>query len=91
MVTQTELKWRDLISDFQNSNLSPKDFCKQAKVNVACFYKWKKHYETVGLEEPGFVEVNSQIFKEKPKLAPAGLNQVIRIITSNGTTLEIPL
>jgi hypothetical protein len=38
-------EWADLISEYENSDLSVKAFCQGKSVGVASFYEWRKRLQ----------------------------------------------
>ena len=88
---KAESKWRKLILEFNSSNLTPTEFCKKKKISAGCFYKWKKRYGSEDSISQDFIEVKPQVINGNVPVVVSPKMQMIRITTSNGTILEIPL
>lgn len=55
-VRRSPAEWRKLVSRFQGSEQSCREFCRKEKVNVASFQRWQKRLAQ-SRQLPEFVEV----------------------------------
>lgn len=53
--TQEEIK--DLLSEFEKSNLSVIEFCNGHKIGRAAFHKWRTRYGSMHKDESAFTEL----------------------------------
>lgn len=102
MTSNAEDFWREKLADWKVSGENISLFCRTNRLNVGCFYKWKKRL--VGSTPtnsrlelaakvpkkarvmPSFVEVS---LPSTPM--PLVLNKILKITTSYGTVIEVPL
>ncbi len=102
MKVRSEEDWRALLSSWHTSGLTKREFCDHHQTSVSAFYIWAKKLgislepgtlvpskiKTAARSLPDFVELDLPNLSDK-------LNQkesrMIRIITSYGAVLEMPL
>lgn len=94
--------WEPLISEWSQSSLGPKEFCKKKDISTQSFHYWKRKFSTEFSEDKkcktsspnvSFMEVC-----EKPTAVPKDTEtskikafRTIIIRTSYGCTIEVPL
>lgn len=76
---QKQQHWQQLFNDWQQSQLSQKDFCKNHDLNLATFGYWRTKLCTKTAPKPKFIPVTIQ--KPLPW---------IKVFLPGGIRLEIP-
>ncbi len=56
--SQTELKWQNLLNQFQNSNQSAREWCQQNNICYHSFLNWKKRLQSQ--KEDRFIELKQE-------------------------------
>ncbi|MFY7930220.1 MAG: IS66 family insertion sequence element accessory protein TnpA [Oligoflexus sp.] len=84
--------WAHLIQDWKKSGLSKAAFCRERGLSKDSFYKWIRTFEkqsgsTAKVTPVNFLEIEASPADRKDPLHM----RCLRIITSYGTILEIPL
>lgn len=81
------MKWRNLVSDQQQSSQSVAAFCAARGLPRSDFYRWKRRLEQGS--RPQFVEV--EVVKANPEGRPSGLarGSTIEVRLSNGRSLVV--
>lgn len=92
MPRRTPDNWAFLIQQWKKSGQSKVDFCRENGLSRESFYKWAKALAKESGSTPkatpvNFLEIEASAADRKDSL---GL-RCLRIITSYGTILEIPL
>jgi hypothetical protein len=92
MPRRSSLNWPYLIQEWKKSGLSKVAFCREKGISKDSFYKWQKALDKQPDLTPDstpikFIEI------ETPNAAHKDLSDLrcLRIVTSYGTILEIPL
>ena len=99
MASNSEDFWREKLADWKASGESISHFCRTNRLKVGSFYNWKKRLldstptkgrsdltQSMARTKPSFVEV---AFPSKP--TPLVLNKTLKITTSYGAVIEVPL
>lgn len=83
--------WIKLIDEWKKSGLTKAAFCREKSLGKESFYKWIKQLEGElphkSANNSSFLEIAIPSFSEPMTQA----SRTLRILTSYGVTLEIPL
>lgn len=78
-------EWRGRLAQFERSQLSIVQFCREEGVSVASFYQWRKKLQ----QEPGpAVDMNNVAAEFKPVRVVGSPSIAVRL--PGGTQLEVP-
>jgi hypothetical protein len=75
-------KYEKLRQRYEQSGKTRRAFAKESGMSVSKLYNWLKKAENIKGEEGGFVGMD---------ILPGGSSGTIRIRTSQGVTIEIPV
>lgn len=88
MTTRVFRDWQSILSDFQLSSLRSSDYCRKNNLPLSTFYKWQRRlasgHTPASAPAAKFVEVTAPIEPETPKM-------VVKIVTTSGCVIEVPL
>jgi hypothetical protein len=101
MKVSSKEEWLALVEKLQTSGLTKSEFCRRNRISSGRFYDLAKRYgdgsipSTHGArrtrkprtEAPEFLKVDVAL----PSAGTSSSPRILRIVTSYGTTLEIPL
>jgi hypothetical protein len=85
MSTEARAKWREVISDQQQSGKSVAVFCQERDLRVWQFYEWKKRLREA--EAPPFVEV--EVKPAAKTTLTEGVRAAIEVRLKGGRSLVI--
>ena len=58
-------QWRTIVNRFEKSDLKIKDFCRQEKLALATFSKWRRRFRLES-DLPGFIELQQPSTTSSP-------------------------
>ena len=82
-----------MIDLYKESDLGRSAFCKEMGIKLHTFNYWLDRYKKSSQEESGFVPIKvvGTEDRETSSVAPTAVDRIIRIETSNGLLIEIPV
>lgn len=89
----TEAQKRKIVSDWKESGLKRKEFCKKMGISLTALDNWRKKFEG----SSAHAEKNGQSTIEFLELSPSAddeskaTSKVLRIVSSYGAVIEVPL
>lgn len=101
MKVKTKEEWQALVEKLKSSGLTKSEFCRRNQIASSRFYDWAKEYGggiippsslSKKVKTPKKISKFIEIELEKPSIKSGEVSlKTLRIITSYGATLEIPL